>query len=70
MGGAEMTNKSGIAVPKRGSAIPVAAPVFSGAMVEMPRWWLERDAPQTPAWMDERFHDIVWGGLGGGMSKA
>lgn len=49
-----------IAVP-----IPVASRMFAGALVELVRWSLDRDATHSPAWVDARYHEVVWLGLGG-----
>jgi AcrR family transcriptional regulator len=45
--------------------IPVAARMFAGALVELLRWSLNRDSTHSPAWVDARYHEIVWLGLGG-----
>jgi AcrR family transcriptional regulator len=45
--------------------IPVASRMFAGALVELLRWWLDRDTTYTPAWVDERYHELVWFGLRG-----
>lgn len=48
-------------------AVPasVASRMFAGALVELLRWSIDRDATQSPAWVDARFHEVVWLGLGG-----
>lgn len=48
--------------------IPVASRMFAGALVELLRWSLDRDATHSPAWVDARYHEVVWLGLGGAPS--
>jgi AcrR family transcriptional regulator len=43
----------------------VISRMFSGALMELLQWWLERDSVHTPEWVDHRFHELVWAGLGG-----
>lgn len=39
------------------------ARVLAAALLEMLRWWMERDPRPSPREMDARFHEIVWGGV-------
>jgi hypothetical protein len=48
--------------------IPVASRMYAGALVELVRWSLDRDETHSPAWVDARYHEIVWLGLGGARS--
>jgi AcrR family transcriptional regulator len=41
------------------------ARVLAAALMELLRWWLERDARPTPREMDAHFHAIALGGVGG-----
>lgn len=45
--------------------VPVASRMFAGALVELLRWSLDRDSTHSPAWVDARYHEVVWLGLGG-----
>jgi AcrR family transcriptional regulator len=45
--------------------IPVASRMYAGALVELLRWSLDRDETHSPAWVDARYHEVVWLGLGG-----
>ncbi|MGZ8376518.1 MAG: TetR/AcrR family transcriptional regulator [Gemmatirosa sp.] len=56
---AELRPESGRASLPRGAM----ARLFAGALLEMLRWWLERDERPSPREMDARFHEIVWGGV-------
>jgi AcrR family transcriptional regulator len=48
--------------------IPIASRMYAGALVELVRWSLDRDETHTPAWVDARYHEIVWLGLRGRQS--
>jgi AcrR family transcriptional regulator len=48
--------------------IPVAARMYAGALVELVRWSLDRDETHSPAWVDARYHEVVWLGLRGAKS--
>jgi len=48
--------------------IPVASRMYAGALVELIRWSLDRDATHSPAWVDARYHEVVWLGLNGGKA--
>jgi hypothetical protein len=50
---------------QRASDMTVISRMFSGALMELLQWWLERDSVHTPEWVDHRFHELVWAGLGG-----
>jgi AcrR family transcriptional regulator len=45
--------------------IPVASRMYAGALVELLRWSLDRDETHSPSWVDARYHEVVWLGLGG-----
>ncbi|MBA2684287.1 MAG: TetR family transcriptional regulator [Gemmatimonadaceae bacterium] len=45
--------------------IPVASRMYAGALVELVRWSLDREATHSPAWVDARYHEVVWLGLNG-----
>lgn len=40
-----------------GSGVPARG--YAGALMALLRWWIETRAPQTPAEMDDMFHDMV-----------
>jgi hypothetical protein len=50
--------------------ITVISRMFSGALMELLQWWLERDSAHTPASIDQRFHELVWAGLRGTKPSA
>jgi AcrR family transcriptional regulator len=43
----------------------VAARFCAGALMELLKWWLDRDARPTPEQMDAIYHDLVWKALRG-----
>jgi AcrR family transcriptional regulator len=45
--------------------IPIASRMYAGALVELVRWSLDRDETHSPAWVDARYHEVVWLGLRG-----
>lgn len=45
--------------------IPVAARMYAGALIELLRWSLDREATHSPAWVDARYHEVIWLGLKG-----
>ena len=45
--------------------IPLASRMYAGALVELLRWSLDRDETHSPAWVDARYHEVVWLGLRG-----
>jgi AcrR family transcriptional regulator len=45
--------------------VPVASRMYAGALVELVRWSLDRDESHSPAWVDARYHEVVWLGLTG-----
>jgi AcrR family transcriptional regulator len=49
-------------------SLPVAARMFAGALVELLRWSLDRDSTHSPAWVDARYHEIVWLALSGAQT--
>ena len=48
--------------------IPIASRMYAGALVELVRWSADRDETYSPAWVDARFHEVVWLGLRGARS--
>ena len=50
-------------MPKR--EIAARASALSGSLLSLLRWWLDRGEKETPKAMDEMFHRMVWGGVGG-----
>jgi AcrR family transcriptional regulator len=36
---------------------------LSGSLLSLLRWWMDRDAKESPANVDELFHRMVWHGL-------
>lgn len=52
--------------PETPLPLPVASRSFACAVVDLLGWWLDHDERFTPAEMDRRFHDILWGGIGKG----
>ena len=40
------------------------ASAFSGSMLSLLRWWLDRGEKESPREMDEMFHSLVWSGMG------
>ena len=40
------------------------ASAFSGSMLSLLRWWLDRGEKESPREMDEMFHRMVWIGMG------
>ena len=53
-------NPDALSVP-----LPVASRMFAGALVELVRWSLDREQTHSPAWVDARYHEVVWLGLRG-----
>ena len=41
-----------------------AARVFGAMAMELGKWWLSRPTPLSARDMDDRFHELVWRGLG------
>jgi AcrR family transcriptional regulator len=52
--------------PLNGSAVQttVIAKFCAGALMELLKWWLDRDVRPTPREMDAMYHDLVWRALG------
>ena len=50
-------------MPKR--EIAARASALSGSLLSLLRWWLDRGEKETAREMDEMFHRMVWGGVGG-----
>jgi hypothetical protein len=36
---------------------------FSGSLLSLLRWWLDRGEKESPEQMDKTFHQLVWSGL-------
>jgi AcrR family transcriptional regulator len=36
---------------------------LAGSLLSLLRWWMDREAKESPSEMDEVFHRIVWSGL-------
>lgn len=45
--------------------IAARASALSGSLLSLLRWWLDRGEKESPKAMDEMFHRMVWGGVGG-----
>ena len=45
--------------------LTVRAFAFSGSLLALLRWWLDRGAKESPREMDEMFHRVAWDGLHG-----
>ena len=45
--------------------IPIASRMYAGALVELVRWSADREETHSPAWVDARYHEVVWLGLRG-----
>jgi hypothetical protein len=39
------------------------AAAFSGSLLSLMRWWLDRGEKESPQQMDAMFHQLVWTGL-------
>src|SRR4051812_20961356 len=42
--------------------------VLAGSLLSLLRWWIDRGAKESPAEMDELFHQMVWKGMVGAGS--
>ena len=62
---ARMIEKRIQALAPGANDVTLISRMFSGALMELLHWWLERDSVHTPAWIDHRFHELVWAGLRG-----
>jgi AcrR family transcriptional regulator len=67
---ARMIEKRIRALAPDANDITVISRMFSGALMELLQWWLERDSAHTPASIDQRFHELVWAGLRGTKPSA
>jgi AcrR family transcriptional regulator len=67
---ARMIEKRIQALAPGANDLTVISRMFSGALMELLQWWLERDSAHTPAWIDQRFHALVWAGLKGTKPSA
>jgi AcrR family transcriptional regulator len=48
----------------RALPLTAAARVFGAMATELAKWWLGRETSLSARDMDDRFHDLVWRGLG------
>ena len=46
------------------------ARVFGAMAMELGKWWLSRPTPLSARDMDDRFHELVWRGLGDGRTAS
>ena len=53
-----------LGVQSRELPINVAARVFGAMATELAKWWMERQGTITARDMDDRFHELVWRGIG------
>jgi AcrR family transcriptional regulator len=53
-----------LGVQPRELPLNVAARVFGAMATELAKWWMERQGTITAQQMDERFHELVWRGIG------
>ena len=40
------------------------AHAFAGALLSLLAWWISHDMPQSPRYMDDIYHRMVWDGIG------
>jgi AcrR family transcriptional regulator len=45
------------------SEVRARAFALAGSLLSLLRWWIDRGAKESPAHMDELFHQMVWKGL-------
>ncbi len=43
--------------------VSACAVALAGSLLSLLRWWIDRQAKQTPREMDKLFHHLVWDGL-------
>lgn len=43
-----------------GASYVLVSRFCAGALIEMLKWWLDRDVRPSPAQMDEMYHQMVW----------
>jgi AcrR family transcriptional regulator len=53
-----------VGAESRDLPLNVAARVFGAMAVELAKWWLDRRDSVSAREMDDRFHDLVWRGMG------
>ena len=53
-----------VGAESRDLPLNVAARVFGAMAMELAKWWLDRQSTVSAREMDERFHDLVWRGMG------
>ena len=53
-----------LGVQSRELPINVAARVFGAMATELAKWWMEGQGTITARDMDDRFHELVWRGIG------
>jgi len=42
----------------------VVAHAYAGALVSLLTWWVNRGMPESPAQMDDHYHQMFWSGAG------
>jgi AcrR family transcriptional regulator len=53
-----------LAVEPRELPLSAASRVFGAMAMELGKWWLDRETSFSARDMDQRFHELVWQGLG------
>ena len=53
-----------LGVQPRELPLSAASRVFGAMAMELAKWWLGRETPFSARDMDDRFHELVWRGLG------
>ncbi len=56
-------------VQPRELPLTAAARVFGAMAMELAKWWLGRETSLSARDMDDRFHELVWRGLGEGRAR-
>jgi hypothetical protein len=51
-------------VQPRDLPLSAASRVFGAMAMELAQWWMNRETSFTARDMDDRFHELVWRGLG------
>lgn len=59
----ERLNREKLIASSSEAAREAAAHALAGGLVALLRWWLENEARETPAEIDDLFHRTVWHGL-------
>ncbi|MEO6392545.1 MAG: TetR/AcrR family transcriptional regulator [Pyrinomonadaceae bacterium] len=55
--------KALVAGTRPGVPIPIIANYLAGSMLDMLRWWVDHDMPESPERMDQVFHELVLPGV-------